>query len=107
VRAHGFYAMVAGQALVVLDHRQRCKASLGAVGHRDRDHAVEREHRVRRDALQQGVQRDDLGSIGLLGGGSFAVHGRDCGLELVGPDRCGRRCVLEEPEPLFGLLSLP
>lgn len=59
--------MVAGQELVLLDRRQRGEADLVALDHRDRDHAIEREHEVRRDALQQRVQSEDLRPVGLRG----------------------------------------
>ena len=52
-----------------------------------RDRVVERDHRVRREALEQLVEREDLRPVGLLGARGLGVDGGDRRLQLVRPDR--------------------
>jgi anaerobic selenocysteine-containing dehydrogenase len=55
----------------------------GAVDLRQRDCAIERDHRARGGREEQVVALDDLAPVGGFGGRRVAVHGVDRGLNLV------------------------
>ena len=64
----------------------RSSPARGPSHHRDRDGVVERDHRVRRDALEQLVQGEDLRPVGVLGARRLGVHRGDRRLQLVRPE---------------------
>ena len=64
MRPYCLNAVVAGQALVTFDCAECGEASIWTFGHCHGDRTVQREHWVGRDALEQGVQDDDLMPVG-------------------------------------------
>ena len=79
--------MVPAQPVVVGERVEHGESGFRPVHHRDRDGLVERDHRVRRDPLEQLVQHHDLVPVRLFGARRFVVHRGDRGLDLVRTDR--------------------
>lgn len=89
VGMHGWESVVAGHAWVVAEHVEQAEPGVWAVDQGQRDGTVEGHDRVGRQVVEQGVEPEDLCPVGVLGGSSFGMHGRDGGLELGGPDWAG------------------
>src|SRR5262249_18881099 len=77
MRTDGIEAMVAGDAAIAVKPAQELEPGVRAAHHRKRDGAVEGDHRVRRDALEERVKGKDLGPVGVLRAGRFIVDRGD------------------------------
>ena len=86
VRAHRVQAMVFGHPVVGVERVEQGEPGTRAVHHCDRDRTVQRDHRVGRDPLQQVVEGDDLGPVGVVVTRCLVVDRGDRGLDLVRAD---------------------
>ena len=86
---------------------EQVQPGLRAVDHRHRDGAVERDHRVRRDPLEQLVEREDLRPVGVLGARRLGVHGGDRRLELVRAERRRASALGDQRDALARSLAGP
>src|SRR5262249_7362158 len=88
--------MMAGDAIIVVERAQKLESSWRAFTHCHRDGAVEGDHRVRRDSLEEPVESKDLGPIGVLCPGRLVMDRGDCCLELVGAKRHSGQAIGHE-----------
>ena len=72
--------VVPGEPVVAGKGFEHGEPGFRPVDHRDRDGPVQRDHRVRRDPLEQFVEHQDLAPVRVVGARRFAVHGHDRGL---------------------------
>src|SRR5262249_40367893 len=96
----GVIVHVGVEAVDPLDGGQ---ADLGPLGHRERDRAVELDHRRRLMAEELVVQEDDLRPVALL----TCVTGGDRGLELVGARCSAAQRGVDERAALLDLGGVP
>ena len=103
--AHAEEMKVAGQLRRErLDQRERLRR---AAQLRDRDGAVERHHRRRRQPLERRVERVDLRPVGRGGGGRAIVQRRDRRLHLVGAGTAVAHRLVEQRDPFGDRLAIP
>jgi hypothetical protein len=76
------------------------------VDHRDRDGSVKRDHRPRRDALEDLVDGKDLPPVGLPRAWRLVVDRGDRGLK-VGTSRLARQRLLDQRDALGDLGAVP
>ena len=107
VGADGHDAVVPGHPFVVVERRQEFEPGLGPLHHRDRDRAVERDHRIGRDPLEEVVEHEDLQPVGVRFLRGFVVHGGDRGLELIRAERRGLQRVRDERHALLDAVLVP
>ena len=86
---------------VVVERVQQLEAGPRALHHRDRDGAVECDHRVGSDAFEERVEGEDLWPVGALRAGRLVVDCGDGRLELVGPERRLGKGVGDESQALL------
>ena len=75
-----------GHPVVRVERVEQGEPGTRAVHHRDRDRAVQRDHRVGRDAFEQVVEGEDLGPVGVAVARRLVVDRGDRGLDLVRAD---------------------
>ena len=90
VGAHRLDPVVTGERRIALGRRELLQAGLRSADHGDRDDPVQRDHRPRRERLEQLVEREDLQPVGVLRARRLVVHRGDRGLQLIGAED-GRR----------------
>jgi hypothetical protein len=76
---------VAAQGRVVRDRVDDAQRDRGPVRHRDRDRAVELDHRGRVELAEGLVEADDAEPVGVVGGDRAGVAGGQLGLQDVRP----------------------
>jgi hypothetical protein len=86
VGSGGEQAVVAAHPFVGLQGGEQVQPGGGSVHHGDGDRAVERDHRVRGDLLQEPVQSEDLPPVRGLDVLGLVVDGGDGRLQLIGAD---------------------
>jgi hypothetical protein len=92
---------------VVLERCEQRESTLGTVGHRDRDRAVELDHRRGRGLGEPVVQRGDLRPVGVLGPGRSRVERGDRALQLVRTRSSGEEGPVQGGETLVDHRVVP
>ena len=87
-----------------LEHRE---AGQRAVGHPDRDRAVDLDHRRRVEPGERTVQQRDLRPVGLRDGGRLRVQRGDRGLQLVRAGFAAGQRAVEYARPLGDQGAVP
>ncbi len=99
--------IVAGQDRIALRRGQRLESDQRPAHHGEGDDPVESRHRSRRQALQQLIQGEDLGPIGVRGAGRLVVEGGDRRLQLIWTNRRLCQRLADEGEALGDGLRVP
>ncbi len=77
----------------------RARAGGGAVDVGEGDGPAERDQRSRGDGVEDLVEGEDLGPVGLLGGGGLVMQGGDRRLDLVRADGGGAQGPVSSARP--------
>jgi len=80
---HGKQPVAGGDPLVVIESGEQAQPRLGSFDHGQGERAIQRRHRVRGEAVEQLVEEQDLGPVGVPGITGLVVDGCDRGLQLV------------------------
>jgi hypothetical protein len=107
VPAHGEQPMVTRYPLVAVQGCEQVQPRVRSLNHRHCQRAVQGGHRVRRDAVEELVQRQNLRPVGLLRTGRFVVDGGDGRLELVGAHGSVGQGVGDEGDALRDGVAVP
>jgi len=97
IRSRGVVQVILLEAALVaelIDHR---KAAIVAVRHRNSDRVIQRDDGSRRESGKFGVERRDLGPVGIVGTHSLAVNGGDGRLQLVRTGSALAKSALDQP----------
>ncbi|OIJ90076.1 hypothetical protein BIV25_32790 [Streptomyces sp. MUSC 14] len=99
--------MMPGHPPVAVQAGQQVQPGPRSLGLGERDRAVQGDHRVGRDSLQDQIQGVHLRPVGFLGGARVGVRGGDRGLELVRAQvQCGQR-RLHQVQALIDQRAVP
>ena len=107
VRADRVQPVVVGELAGRHDRVDHREPGLRPVHHRQRDRAVQPDHRPRQRLLEQAVQRHDLRPVGRLVGGCLRVQRGDRRLDLVRPDRAGAQRALHHRDTELDAVAVP
>jgi hypothetical protein len=99
--------MVTRYPLVAVQGCEQVQPRVRSLNHRHCQRAVQGGHRVRRDAVEELVQRQNLRPVGLLRTGRFVVDGGDGRLELVGAHGSVGQGVGDEGDALRDGVAVP
>lgn len=105
VSAHRVQTVVVTE--VHVETLQQGEAMARSVRHRRCDCPIERDHRIAGQLLEQVVQRQDLGPIGVVVSTGLIVHGRDCRLDLVLAHLSLAEGAGDQGDPLGDQLAIP
>jgi hypothetical protein len=99
--------VVLGEAAVASQRVEDIKAGAWPVDHRDRDGAIKRDDRAWRQRVQEVVELEDLGPVGVGGRRRLGVHGLDRRLQLVGAQPGARQRLLDKLNALLQQRMIP
>jgi hypothetical protein len=107
MRSDRLQAVMPGHTAILVESAKKIEAGLWTPHHGDRDGVVKRDHRVRRDAFEQLVQREDLRPVRVPGARCLVVDGGNGGLELVGAEWRSGQSICDQGNALGDVPRVP